>query len=84
MLDEPTTGLDPTSRWKLWTIIWELWKDRIIIVTTHFIEEVEILGDKVGIMKDCELLASKNLYFKMHRDWGIILTVQSVFNLPNI
>ena len=52
LLDEPTTGLDPTSRRKFWEIIKRTKQERVTIVTTHFMDEAEILSDQIGIMKD--------------------------------
>ena len=43
-LDEPTTGLDYLSRKELWQPLSEMKKDRLIILTTHYLEEAEILG----------------------------------------
>lgn len=50
-LDEPTTGLDPTSRRQLWEII-QSFKDekRTVLLTTHYMEEAEILCDRVAIV----------------------------------
>ena len=48
--DEPTTGLDPGSRREIWNAIQKLKKDRIIILTTHSMEEADFLGDRIGIM----------------------------------
>ena len=51
-LDEPTLGLDVIARSELWDVIREL-KGRItIILTTHYMEEAEMLSDRIGIMKD--------------------------------
>ena len=56
-LDEPTLGLDVIARSELWDVIREL-KGRItIILTTHYMEEAEMLSDRIGIMKDGRLLA---------------------------
>lgn len=49
-LDEPTLGLDVKSRKTLWDIISELKTDRTIILTTHYLEEVEFLADRIGII----------------------------------
>jgi ABC-type multidrug transport system ATPase subunit len=46
-LDEPTTGLDPLSRRKVWTMIERLKKGRVICLTTHSMEEADMLGDEV-------------------------------------
>ncbi|MBQ3561046.1 MAG: ABC transporter ATP-binding protein [Oscillospiraceae bacterium] len=57
-LDEPTLGLDVIARNELWDIILSL-KGRVtIILTTHYMEEAEVLSDRVGIMKDGKLVAS--------------------------
>ena len=56
-LDEPTLGLDVLARHDLWEVIAAL-KGRItIILTTHYMEEAEVLSDRIGIMKEGRLLA---------------------------
>lgn len=47
-LDEPTTGLDPMSRREIWGAIQRLKKGRVIVLTTHSMEEADILGDRIG------------------------------------
>jgi len=49
-LDEPTTGMDPISRRYVWDIIESAKAGRAIILTTHSMEEADILGDRIGIM----------------------------------
>ncbi len=49
-LDEPTLGLDVKSRKILWEIIKELKNSLTILLTTHYLEEVEFLADKIGII----------------------------------
>ncbi|KAH9540293.1 hypothetical protein CY35_15G104500 [Sphagnum magellanicum] len=49
-LDEPTTGMDPVTRRHVWDIIEASKKGRAIILTTHSMEEADILGDRVAIM----------------------------------
>ncbi len=57
-LDEPTLGLDVLARSDLWDTIRSL-KGRItIVLTTHYMEEAEALSDRIGIMKDGQLLAT--------------------------
>lgn len=56
-LDEPTLGLDVLARADLWDMIRSL-KGRVtVILTTHYMEEAEKLSDRIGIMRDGQLLA---------------------------
>jgi ABC-type multidrug transport system ATPase subunit len=41
LMDEPTTGMDPVSRKQVWELILRLKKKRIVIMTTHAMEEAE-------------------------------------------
>lgn len=66
-LDEPTLGLDVISRHDLWKVIEELKGKTTIILTTHYMEEAEVLSDRIGIMnkgKLIELGTSKELIKK--------------------
>ena len=56
-LDEPTLGLDVIARHELWDIIHSLKGKVTIILTTHYMEEAQILSDRIGIMKNGHLLA---------------------------
>ncbi len=49
-LDEPTLGLDVKARKLLWDIVEKLKKRMTILLTTHYLEEVEFLADKIAIM----------------------------------
>lgn len=57
-LDEPTVGLDPTSRRAVWDFIKGLkTKNKTIILTTHYMEEAEYLCDRIGIIDKGKLIA---------------------------
>ena len=60
-LDEMTTGMDPQNRKHVWDMVKELKKGRIVIMTTHSMEEAEALGDNIGIMSEGKLIALGNL-----------------------
>jgi ATP-binding cassette, subfamily A (ABC1), member 3 len=50
-LDEPTSGMDPVSRREIWDILESIRNDgRTIVLTTHHLDEAEILADRIGIM----------------------------------
>jgi len=50
LLDEPTTGLDPDNRRQLWDILVEARKDRALVLTTHSMEEADVLCTRIGII----------------------------------
>ena len=49
-LDEPTTGMDPVNRRGVWDVIEKAKKDRVVVLTTHAMEEADTLGDVISIM----------------------------------
>ncbi|KAL5544416.1 hypothetical protein UlMin_008200 [Ulmus minor] len=55
ILDEPTTGTDPITRRHVWDIIEKAKKGRAIVLTTHSMEEADILSDRIGIMANGKL-----------------------------
>lgn len=56
-LDEPTLGLDVLARRELWNVIEKLKGKITMILTTHYLEEVEALSDRAAIMVKGKLLA---------------------------
>ena len=49
-LDEPTTGMDPVNRRGVWDVIEQAKKGRVVVLTTHAMEEADTLGDTISIM----------------------------------
>eukprot|EP01048_Picozoa_sp_COSAG05_P007167 COSAG05_NODE_498_length_9248_cov_20.530003_8_plen_977_part_00 len=49
-LDEPTSGMDPYSRRSTWNMLQAARAGRVMVLTTHFMDEADILGDRIGIM----------------------------------
>jgi len=56
-LDEPTLGLDPQSRRAIWDYIAELKGKITILLTTHYLEEADVLSDRVGIIDEGKIVA---------------------------
>lgn len=54
-LDEPTSGVDPLSRRDMWRILQGTKKGKSILLSTHFMDEADVLGDRVAIMHHGEL-----------------------------
>lgn len=61
ILDEPTAGLDPKERIRFRNIISSLSKDRIIILSTHIVSDVEYIADKILLMKGGRLIGTGNI-----------------------
>lgn len=61
ILDEPTAGLDPKERIRFRNIISALSKERIIILSTHIVSDVEYIADKILLMKDGRLLSAGDI-----------------------
>ena len=51
-LDEPSSGMDITARRNLWEILKRQLEQKIIILTTHYMEEASVLGNRIGIISD--------------------------------
>ena len=76
ILDEPTSGMDPYSRRSTWNIIQRNKKNRLILLTTHFMDEADILGDRIAIMADGELrCVGSSLFLKKTYGVGYTFTV---------
>lgn len=56
-LDEPTLGLDPQARRAVWEYITELKRKKTILLTTHYMEEADLLSDRVGIIDEGRIVA---------------------------
>ncbi|NJM96589.1 MAG: ABC transporter ATP-binding protein [Phormidesmis sp. RL_2_1] len=62
VLDEPSTGLDIEARYEVWDLIRSLKQQGVtVLLTTHLLDEVERLCDRIGIIKQGKLLAEGNL-----------------------
>ena len=62
ILDEPTAGLDIEARYQIWELINQLrYQGITLLLTTHLLEEAERLCQRIGILKDGQLLVEGNL-----------------------
>ena len=61
ILDEPTTGLDPNQIIEIRALIQKLGKDKTVLFSTHIMQEVEAVCDRVIIIKKGEILVDKKL-----------------------
>ncbi|KAH8344373.1 hypothetical protein KR084_010384 [Drosophila pseudotakahashii] len=63
LCDEPASGLDPRGRHDLWRLLQKEKHGRTVLLTTHLMEEGEILGDRIAIMSDGQLRCYGTLPF---------------------
>ena len=55
VLDEPTAGLDPNERIRFRNLISELSEERLVLLSTHIVSDIEYIANNIMLMKDGEL-----------------------------
>ena len=70
VLDEPTSGMDVFAQRSTWTMLQNTKRGRIIILTTHSMEEADVLGDRIGIMSEGRVICSGSPMF-LKRAYGV-------------
>lgn len=58
ILDEPTAGLDPSERIRFRNLISELSEDRIVLLSTHIVSDIEYIANDILLMKDGQIAIS--------------------------
>lgn len=94
ILDEPTAGLDPNERIRFKNLISEISKDKIVILSTHIVSDVEFISNEIIIMKDGKLVEKdtpnellKSIRVKVHSlriKEDMLHKVQNEFKVSNI
>lgn len=78
ILDEPTAGLDPKERVRFRNVISSLGKNRIVLLSTHIVSDIDYIADHILIMKNGEIIqegAEKELTEKVHgHAWECIVS----------
>ncbi|KAM8797043.1 ATP-binding cassette sub-family A member 10-like [Eudromia elegans] len=70
LLDEPTAGLDPLSRYQVWSLLKEHRSRRVILFSTQFMDEADILADRKAFISRGRLkCVGSSLFLK--KKWGI-------------
>lgn len=94
ILDEPTAGLDPNERIRFKNLISEISRDKIVILSTHIVSDVEFIANEILIMRNGELvekatpveilnsIRGKVYSLKIKED--LLHKVQSKFKISNI
>ncbi|CAG2240533.1 ABCA3 [Mytilus edulis] len=63
ILDEPTSGMDPAARRQTWDILQKFRAGRTIVLSTHFMDEADLLGDRIAIMAEGVVKCCGTSYF---------------------
>ncbi|XP_068200893.1 phospholipid-transporting ATPase ABCA3-like isoform X1 [Palaemon carinicauda] len=75
-LDEPTSGMDPGARRLIWDLLQEERAGRTILLTTHFMEEADLLGDRIAIMANGVIqCCGSSLFLKKNYGTGYRLII---------
>lgn len=84
LLDEPTAGMDLGARRDLWNMLKNYRRDKIIILTTHYMDEADVLGDRIGIMAKGKMMClGTSLFLKKRFGAGYKLTMVKNNKKPN-
>lgn len=79
ILDEPTSGLDPAERVRFRNLLSEFAKDRIVLISTHIVSDVEYIAAQNALMKDGRLLtfgSTENLVRQVEgKVWSCVVPV---------
>lgn len=67
ILDEPSSGMDTSSRRRLWEMLKQNKNEKIIILTTHYMDEADILGDRICIMAEGKIKCCGSSLFLKNR-----------------
>nr|XP_058969338.1 ATP-binding cassette sub-family A member 2-like [Pocillopora verrucosa] len=76
ILDEPTAGVDPYARRAIWDLLIKYKRGRTILLSTHFMDEADLLGDRIAIISNGKLrCVGSPLFLKGHFGDGYHLTL---------
>lgn len=87
-LDEPTTGLDPQARRKLWSVVERINAEgKTIVLTTHYMEEAEVLCGRVAVMDNGRIIAldtPEGLIRSLDADAKVTFTARGALDLTQL
>ena len=76
ILDEPTAGMDPYARRATWDLLAKYKHNRCILMSTHLMDEADLLGDRIAIMAEGKLRCSgSSLFLKSRYGVGYHMTL---------
>lgn len=94
ILDEPTAGLDPTERIRFRNLISELSEDRLVLLSTHIVSDIEYIANEIWLMKDGELVhqgtaddliaSMPEKVWKCYADKSMVPAIMKKYKVANI
>lgn len=76
ILDEPTAGLDPQKRIEMRNLIAEQAKNKVIIIATHVVSDVELIADKILLLNEGKLIAKDSVQGLTERLYGKVYEIE--------
>ena len=76
VLDEPTAGVDPYSRRSIWDLLTKYKEGRTILLTTHFMDEADLLGDRIAIINNGRLVTVGSSLFLRYSCLSLLLLIR--------
>ncbi|MCI8482868.1 MAG: ABC transporter ATP-binding protein [Lachnospiraceae bacterium] len=85
VVDEPTAGLDPEERVRFRNLLCEIAKDRIVILSTHIVGDIEATCENIGVLNHGEMLFQGKVSQLLEQVAGKVYTMEvSTMELPTI
>ena len=87
ILDEPSSGIDARARKDLWTILEKYRQDRTLLISTHYMDEAEALGDRIVIIANGKLQCDGSIPFlkdKLGKGYHIAFSLTDNANISKI
>jgi ABC-type multidrug transport system ATPase subunit len=79
ILDEPASGMDVAAQHHLWSLIKKVKRDRTVLMTTHSMEEAEVLGDRLAVMSKGKIQAQGTTQF-LKSQYGVGYSLEVFFH----
>ncbi|KPA77104.1 ATP-binding cassette protein subfamily A member 3 putative (ABCA3) [Leptomonas pyrrhocoris] len=86
-LDEPTAGLDVGARRQVWELLKRMAQSRTLLLTTHYMDEADLLGSRIGIMSQGRLKCTGSSLFLKSRlgvGYNIVISIDPEIDAASV